>query len=124
MKWNSKQKAHIETIFQDALDSFGLLPLTISYKYSTDKSKLDAYACFELQSQWPYRQVSLEVFPQSFKLPEEVLRQSLLHEAVHVLLSPLVNSKHLDGEAYMLVNEMVTDDLTYVLVDLLKQIKS
>lgn len=90
-KTNSK-KDFICTEWDFILSHFGFCPckseVLFAEKGREDDSDLMETAC-DVQSYFPYKKIVLTVYPRGLSMSEEEMKETLIHEAGHVLLAEL-----------------------------------
>jgi hypothetical protein len=82
-----KDKAGVQQYFEDACDRFGLQPARVRYEWKVKQVEDETLA--EVSTSYPYRAITLGIFPEFWNQEQDAQEEALLHEVMHVLLEPL-----------------------------------
>jgi hypothetical protein len=104
-----------EREFEGFLQSLGQLPARVTYKYEKEQKPTgDMETTCEVACTFPYREITLSVYPCFFRLEADEQTRLLKHEAVHVLLWPMKHYRK-NVKVFDEWEENICDTLSHVI---------
>jgi len=118
--WMAKDEKWAEDYFIWWLDRLGAHPMKVDiYFKREDEDNKNA----EVRTDHPYRHCHLTIFPRFWDFSKERQKQILTHEAVHVIMTPMVVNRMMASAVFTDYEENLTDQLSIVLYQMSEEMK-
>lgn len=116
--WTKARKEAIKFHFRGWLDAMQIPYTKLHWHWCEEDHEEDATGngetTFAVKGGFPYKWISLWCYPPAAakEMDDEAINQDLLHEAIHIIHSPMVDKRLIAQEHFTDFHEMVTEHIT------------